>query len=128
MITILDSTIKPPKLVLFRVHDLEVQLESLCEVEDRDLTSDLQQQLTSDLKVIKVNLDACNDCWDSLDDLDGHTRDVHQGLFLSTYILQPYLQIPNVLKATCSLMELCFVLLHGCMPWQEVSSFHQTSS
>ena len=83
-------------IFLLRVHGLEVQLEPLCEVDHDDLPVDLLKQLTSDLGVIKVNLDACHNCWDDLNHLHSQPCVQHRGLFVSTFTLQPLLVLSKL--------------------------------
>ena len=53
-------------LLFNRIRSLEEELEPKSENEDRGIamTSDLQEKLSGDLKVIQTDLTACIDCWE----------------------------------------------------------------
>ena len=53
-------------LHLHRIRSLEEELEPKCENGDTEvaIASDLQEKLSSDLKVIQADLNACTDCWE----------------------------------------------------------------
>ena len=53
-------------LLFNRIRSLEEELEPKSESEDREvaMTSDLQEKLSGDLKVIQTDLTACIDCWE----------------------------------------------------------------
>ena len=53
-------------LLFHRIRSLEEELEPKCENGDAEvaMASDLQEKLSSDLKVIQADLNACTDCWE----------------------------------------------------------------